>query len=293
MKSTFVQRQKRSRLLKRLLLSWILRNAPADLSREKLIVTVVGDYIGDKIRTDGLYEREFLEPLRDHILKSAQALAQTALDVGANVGNHSLFLSDLFKSVIAFEPNPFARRLLEVNVELNGARNIDIRPVGLSDRNAEVDFTFSHQNLGGGTAEVDAEDASNRTTVTLAVGDEVIDPVEPVGFLKVDVEGAEESVLRGLRSTIESHYPIIMMEQWADVIDSSNGSSPSFALLQELGYSAWELSPLPLFRGRKGKIAALLLGRTASWLVPVHRLSKRDYRALFFTPPSYVFPQQS
>jgi FkbM family methyltransferase len=268
-----------------------LRRRTPDFSREKPMVSIIGDEVSDLIRAEQVYERDVLEFLRDRIFNTADASTSVAIDVGANIGNHSLFLADLFARVIAFEPNPLARSLLEINIELNGIENVEVRPVGLSDQNGTATLEFDPRNLGAasstelrGTAAI-----ARRTTIDLVIGDEAIESSEAVAFIKVDVEGAEEAVLKGLERTMRTHAPIVMIEQWPEVIDEQTGSSPSFALLQRLGYKAWEIKRRPLFRGRLGKIPTLLLGHSDFFLCRVTHLDQREYRALIFTPERYTF----
>jgi FkbM family methyltransferase len=262
-----------------------LRLRPRKREGAKIIAGIIGDHICDAIRAHDKYERVFLEFIRDGLFERNACREKIALDVGANIGNHSLFLSDLFKRVIAFEPNPVARTLLRLNIEMNGIENVDVRSVGLADKAATATLAFDYENLGAATAFGPGKDLEiQRSQIELVVGDDVLNHSEPIGFIKIDVEGAEEAVLAGLRNTISSHRPVVMLEQWEEAIDALSGSSPSSTFLSELGYSAWELRPKPLFRGQLGKLTSLVLGRTDYRLEPVQRLDKRDYRALFFFP---------
>lgn len=271
-----------------------LRRRTPDFSRERPMVSIIGDFVSDEIRAEQIYERDTLEFLRDRVLDLTSAAQSAAIDVGANIGNHSLFLSDLFGQVLAFEPNPLARALLRLNVEMNGITNVEVRPVGLSDRNGTATLEFDPLNLGAAsTRELRAmRSIARRSTIDLMIGDEAVDAALKIGFIKIDVEGAEEAVLRGLEQTLRTHAPVVMMEQWPEVIDRA-GTSPSVSFLRELGYSMREIQRAPLFRGQLGKIPSLLLGHIDYSLQPISRLENREYPALIFTPPSYVFPQPS
>ncbi len=269
-----------------------LRRRKPDFSRERPMVSIIGDHVSDEIRAEQLYERDILEFVRDRVIDIIQATRQVAVDVGANIGNHSLFFSDIFERVISFEPNPLARSLLQINLDLNEISNVEIKPVGLSDRNCMATLEFDPINLGGASTSELAKKpiVARRSTVELVVGDETIEPQVRVGFIKVDVEGAEEAVLRGLEQTLRTHGPVLMMEQWAEVVDRASGTSPSFSFLRGLGYSAWEVQRARLFRGKFGKLPTLLLGFADYSLAAVPRLKQRQYPALIFTPPSYEFP---
>ena len=283
----FRRRLQRSNEFQGELLALGLRLRPRKGRQAKIIAGVIGDHICDAIRAHDRYERVFLEFISDGLFERGAAREKVALDIGANIGNHSLFFSDLFKRVIAFEPNPVARRLLQLNVEMNDIANIEVRSVGLSDRSGQATLAFEYDNLGAATACGPGGDPEiQRSQIELVVGDEAIDHSEPIGFIKIDVEGAEEAVLTGLKNIIHKHHPVVMLEQWEGAIDKSSGTSPASNFLRALGYSAWELKPTLPFRGQLGKLTSLLMGRTEFRLEPVQRLEKRDYRALFFLPPA-------
>jgi len=265
----------------------------ADSALARPMVAVVGDYLGDCIRVEGLYERQILEILRTMILDPKRIAKETAIDVGANIGNHSLFFSQLFKRVIAFEPNPLVRSLLEMNIELNGAKNIEVSSWALSDSVGNATLAFQTSNLGGATLNR-GRDASEFmdgfAEVELAKGDDTIDQSQRIGLIKIDVEGAEESVLKGLTDTIQSHMPVIMLEQLPDAIDAATGTSPAYLLLRDIGYEAYEIRLARRFRGRVGKLLSIVSGFQEYRFSAVARLESREYPALIFTPVGYVFP---
>jgi FkbM family methyltransferase len=270
-----------------------LRRRKPDFSRERPIVSILGDDVSDTVRAEGVYERAILEFLRDCVIDPHKAAAQVAVDVGANIGNHALFLSDIFDRIIAFEPNPLTRSILAINIEMNQVRNIDVNGVGLSNAPGKAILRFDRLNIGAATLGVYPNPHQNRDQsceIELAVGDDVIDRALPIGFIKIDVEGVEEDALKGLEKTLRAQMPIVMIEQWEDVIDPTSGTSPSASFLRTLGYEQWELAPSALSRGKIGKLSSLLLGRADYIMRMVDHLQKREYPALIFTPPGYEFP---
>jgi FkbM family methyltransferase len=267
-----------------------LRRRPIEFDRSTPMVGIIGDYISDKIRTEGIYERAYLEFLRGSVLKLDACKDQVAVDVGANIGNHTLFLSGIFRRVIAFEPNEVARSILKINLDLNEANNVEVKSVGLSDQATEKKIAFELTNLGAASLCPRSVQTTRTTEVQLVAGDAAIDPSEPIGFIKIDIEGGEEAALKGLVNTIRSHRPIVLIEQWPEVIDAQSGTSPSLLIMQELGYSAWEITSPHVFDGKWGKLTTLLLGHTDYRLSALSRLDKREYPALIFTPPHYLFP---
>lgn len=134
----------------------------------------------------------------------------TFVDVGANVGNHSIAAACLFGAakVIAFEPNPEAYRILRCNSALNDVAEIVTHlPVGLSDHVAKATAQSPDHGMNlGGTKLVEGVG-----DLSLQIGDDLLGE-EAIGFIKIDVEGGEMPVLRGLRQTIARHRPPMLVE---------------------------------------------------------------------------------
>ena len=137
-------------------------------------------------------------------------------DVGANVGQHTLFMSRCVDAVSAFEPFPDVRFRLDHQLADNHISNVSVFPVALSDSEGEMDYyTPSGSNLGTGSF---ARRPGNFSGIVLKLpvrsGDRFIAEhgLRPLNILKLDVEGDEASVLRGLRHTIERDRPVILME---------------------------------------------------------------------------------
>jgi FkbM family methyltransferase len=136
----------------------------------------------------------------------------TAIDVGANRGYYSYALAKFAKRVEAFEPNPvmarFARRKLGPTVR--------IHEMALADREAEEKFYVPQdergldQHLGGhlGLLHSSAKYAEYEVRVT------TLDSFafERVGFIKIDAEGCELSVIEGARQTIARCKPNLVVE---------------------------------------------------------------------------------
>ena len=275
----------RGERLKSLLLSKLLRSVRFDFERRPLTVAIVGDYIGDEIRARGRYEDAYLRFLEETVFPSLKE--GVALDIGANIGNHTLALCRHFSSVIAFEPNPVARTLLETNLRLNAVDNVRVQPLALSNGNGTSRLLVKQGNLGASHLSAAREDSSEwsdfaEVEIELAVGDERLADAD-IRFIKLDVEGHEHSVLEGLQATIGRCRPAIMLEQLAESIDGAAGTSPSHALLGGLGYSAFEIRSA----GGSGLLRSLIeivSGRSSQSLARLERLERRNYPALLFLP---------
>lgn len=131
------------------------------------------------------------------------------VDIGANVGNHSLYALRCLGAdqVIAFEPNPAVNRVLEINFRLNGfSDRTAVHRIGLSDAPGRAVVKLPFANLGGGWLEADGGG-----DIEIGVGDTILAD-QPVRFIKIDVEGMELGVLGGLRETVRRHRPTLFVE---------------------------------------------------------------------------------
>jgi FkbM family methyltransferase len=185
---------------------------------------------------------------------------QLVLDIGANVGAHTLPLAKLVGKdgrVIAFEPTAFAARKLAANVALNPelAARIALQQVMLVADVANslqpalfsswplVDAGAVHEKHKGWLMDTAGARAATLDQMVRELG------LAKVDFAKLDVDGHELAVLRGGRETLARFKPMIAMEL-APYIHAEHGYSfeELVLLLTRAGYSFLDLDggkPLP------------------------------------------------
>jgi FkbM family methyltransferase len=147
-----------------------------------------------------------------------------AIDVGANIGNHTVYLSAyLADLVVALEPVPENYRLLQHNLAANDLTSVVALPVAAGSR---AETAVIHRPPGwernAGSIQVRAggrlrRDENAQTVEVRTVDDIVAEQVDrigdmPITLLKVDVEGNEHAVLLGAARTIETFRPVIAAE---------------------------------------------------------------------------------
>lgn len=170
-----------------------------------------------------------------HALAEYVRPGDTVIDAGANVGYLSLLGARLVGPagvVVAIEPFPDAFSLLQRHIRLNAAANVVPLQVGLSDRAGKARFREGPHNSTG----VIAEDGTIEIeTVTL---DALVEAGAwaPPSVLKIDVEGAEERVLRGAGETLRRHRPVIIL--------ATHGRGPHDACLALLGEACYTVRVL-------------------------------------------------
>ena len=139
--------------------------------------------------------------------------ASIFLDVGANVGVHTLAIAPLVKRIVAIEPFPPVADRLDATLAANSIKNVSVARVALSDHKGIVSFLAPDSgNLGVGRVVADADDG-NLLKLPQETGDTLLtDETLPVSLVKIDVEGFELAVLGGLQERIRKDRPLIVVE---------------------------------------------------------------------------------
>lgn len=191
------------------------------------------DAITHLINIDGSYELDELDSL-SRFLDLFPSSSGIALDIGANLGNHSIRLfSKRFERVICFEPNPKIFKLLSINTE--DIHNIEIRNFGLSNKSECVNFKLNKTNWGSSSIVNPSDEIKPADFITIDVKslDEVLTEVDsPISLIKIDVEGHEINVLNGALRTIRRDKPIIVFEENVE----TGSETEAIVLLKDLGY---------------------------------------------------------
>lgn len=274
---------RRERRLERL-----LRHHRRDVARYGSMAGVIGDHISDKIRVFGRYELDELQALDAFVLTRLPGRTRCCVDVGANIGNHCLFFSRRFARVLAFEPNPLAVALLRWNLRANGITNVTVHSAGLAEHAGTAAMSVVDRNLGASHLVAGAADGTaggDRVPVDLVRGDDLLLDEAAVDLVKIDVEGFELGVLRGLQRTLERHRPIILAEALPAGIDPATGTTEVAQLLARLGYVPFEM--VWRRRSRMKWLDAILTaihGTRVRVLRRIRRFEQRSYPMVVFLP---------
>lgn len=162
------------------------------------------DYIQGKIVAEQRpYELLMLEDMGRRV-----CAGDLVLDIGANVGNHTLYLAAVAGcQVIAFEPNQELVGALSSGIEMNGfSERVAVRCLAVGEADARGRFERAiPENLGaqrivqgGGDIEIVALDELHFD--------------HAVKLLKIDVEGMEMAVLRGAEQLLQKDRPMVYVE---------------------------------------------------------------------------------
>lgn len=140
-------------------------------------------------------------------------------DVGANTGIYACMAADILStgSVFAFEPHPGNVTSLRTNLQRNDLRNVTVEECALGDVEGTTSLNITAEDAGLGLHSLQAEDQTG-IEVPIRTGDGYVDTTARVpNVVKIDVEGAEADVLKGMRSTLaDSNCRIVYCEIHAD-----------------------------------------------------------------------------
>lgn len=156
---------------------------------------------------------EWAEP-EVHLFEQLVTEGQHILEVGANIGTHTVPLSRMAGatgSVIAVEPLSINLKLLASNLLINECHNTTMLNAALSQRTGVINFAsipIEGPNNFGGLGVY--HDAPIKTPVPSVRIDDLA--LKKLDFLKVDVEGAEREVILGGMDTIKRERPILFVE---------------------------------------------------------------------------------
>ncbi len=137
------------------------------------------------------------------------------VDIGSNIGHHSIFASKFARDVHSFEPYHFVRQRMLDTMKLNKISNIIVHPYGLGEADSTIPFFEPlESNLGGGSfvATFSPDNTHKGLNLEIKNGDSVLNQLDRIDLMKIDVEGFETSVLKGLTETIKKFRPLIVME---------------------------------------------------------------------------------
>jgi FkbM family methyltransferase len=148
---------------------------------------------------------------------------ERCVDVGAQKGFFAMLLARCVGptgAVLAIEPDPAACALLRAHVARNGLDRVRIADCVAGDGRADAVTFYTSRQLGWSsrfpnamqTGAVTGEIRLPARTVDDLIAERLADVSGPVSFVKIDVEGSELHVLRGMTATLRAHAPIVWME---------------------------------------------------------------------------------
>lgn len=210
--------------------------------------------IGRALETYGEYCHLEIELLKNLITDESWVL-----DIGANIGTHTIALAPYVNRVIAFEPDADNFYVLNANCSLAGCTNVSPTRLAIGDLMSEGSTTFDY----------------GKTSVT-GGNDFKIAPVDMLGIpqidvMKIDVEGDELKVLYGARGTLANYKPHLLIE-----MQDESKYADTYKYLKSFGYNIYWL-PVATYspdnhKGIKENIFGLEHG-VINWIATVENIT--------------------
>lgn len=164
---------------------------------------------------------------------------RASVDVGANKGVYTYWLARLCPRAYALEPNP---KMLDI-LRREASANVTVMPYAASDSAGPATFRIprwskGYSNQAGSLGWQDFDGETLELTVECRRLDD--EGLDPVGFMKIDVEGHELAVLRGARGVLERDRPNLLVEIEDQHLRHAGGGDigDTFDFLRDMNYSA-------------------------------------------------------
>ena len=192
----------------------------------------------------GMAERGLIQWVIDTFISADTAF----VDIGAHVGTYTWTCGQKALHTYAFECTPVTFCHLAANVALYGlAEKVDLHQVALGDREGETElYVCSFDGGCNGVKRLTAQDASSRRVRVTRLDTVAIH--EPIGLIKMEVEGSEREVLLGGLETLRRHnLPPVLFESWgewkeAEGVPVRQLRRELFEMLHDYGYSVVEVT---------------------------------------------------
>jgi len=159
------------------------------------------------------------------------------IDVGGNTGYQTVWHAQ-YNPVISYEAVPDLCEILKSNIRNRTNYPVEVRNKAVGNIKGEVDF-YVDANRMSMSSQIPLVDNVKKITVPMVRLDDDIEDYTKIGFIKIDVEGFELSVLEGAEMLIESAKPTMMVEIYKPWCDKTGiPIRKYFEWFDERGYKA-------------------------------------------------------
>lgn len=199
-----------------------VKNINIDVSKENLLK--INGYEMKTLAYDEGISRELSvskvhEPLCTQIILNEVNNGDVCLDIGANIGYYALLENKLVGEkgkVIAIEPSPRNYNLLKENLKLQFQNNTDTFNFATGIQDGIVDFIITKESNWCKVKEKNSQvkKTDKLISVTIKNTDNFLEKnnYTKIDFIRMDVEGYEINILKGLVKTLEKFHPKMMIE---------------------------------------------------------------------------------
>lgn len=238
--------------------NWDLEKLPIiGTVRQQIIKRSIRDYVDgihghrmylDRLDTFGLSWHKTFEILTTDLIQQIIKPGMTVVDVGASIGYHTLLFAAAVGPkgrVFAFEPDATSYSLLEKNVRLNGYKNVVTAQKAVMDRADVVHLHLSQENLGDHRVAYSGEGRQS-VIVDAVCLDDFLESAGSIDFVKIDVQGVEPRVLKGMERIIKENPGLTLLIEFSlgTLLEAGEDPRTFFNELCKFGYQIIELDDL-------------------------------------------------
>lgn len=240
--------------------------------RQFKLFTELTSSIDRHILSEGLFEKGVLDLMTDLIVEVGNR--GLMIDIGANIGNHTVALANLFDKVESVEPHPVLFHILRANVLRNGLSHVTCHNFGLAAEDTSGTLSEPADNHGIArvkersqlppeTFGLSSEAFGNEFAVELKSAHDFVagfgDKLDQA-FIKIDVEGMEEEIITAILPLLAKYKPLIGFEWFTDAQPELTGIVSGLD-----GYELWGVRMHDVGRNLAWRAAKLLFaGRSLS-----------------------------
>lgn len=203
------------------------------------------EYIQAMIYLFGNFEPPTIKFLEEYIKKG-----HVIIDIGANVGYHTLIFSKLTGEngfVYAFEPEPLNYKTLKKNVDLNNLDNVRCVNKAISEKQETLDFFVSNSFNKGTHSLVYNPIQHSQESIkidAIPLSHFILEnDLNKIDFIKIDVEGAEYEVIKGMETSLIEYKPTLLVEINNEAQETHGKTSKSLKeYICGFGYDCYEIT---------------------------------------------------
>jgi FkbM family methyltransferase len=189
----------------------------------------------------------YYEPVETKFWLHYSKKQNVIFDIGANVGYYSLIAATQLPKgrIFAFEPITKTYNRAKKNIELNKFTNIELNQLAMSATNGQLSLNIGNVHNWGMSSINTHDHLSGETqVVTCKTVDSFIRDknLQELNLVKIDVEGSEMEVLKGMQTTLQTLKPTLLVEVLNETLKKTGFSALDvYSYLWDNGYKAYRI----------------------------------------------------